>query len=45
VLFSSDLTQPWQKVLEYYCLRFQIEFNFRDSVALHYASVPMISLT
>ena len=31
VLFSSDLTLPWQQVLEYYCLRFQIEFNFRDA--------------
>jgi len=31
VLFSSDLTLPWQQVLEYYCLRFQLEFNFRDA--------------
>jgi putative transposase len=31
VLFSSDLTLPWQQVIEYYCLRFQIEFNFRDA--------------
>lgn len=31
VRFSSDLALPWQQVLEYYCLRFQIEFNFRDA--------------
>jgi putative transposase len=31
VLFSSDLTLSWQKVMDYYCLRFQIEFNFRDA--------------
>jgi putative transposase len=31
VLFSSDLTLPGQQVLEYYSLRFQIEFNFRDA--------------
>ena len=31
VLFSSDLTLPWGLLLDYYCLRFQIEFNFRDA--------------
>jgi len=31
ILFSSDLALPWDQVLEYYCLRFQLEFNFRDA--------------
>lgn len=31
VLFSSDLALSWQKVRDYYCLRFQIEFTFRDA--------------
>ena len=31
VLFSSDLELGWEKLLEYYALRFQIEFNFRDA--------------
>jgi len=31
VLFSSDLTLPWDKLVDYYCLRFQLEFNFRDA--------------
>jgi hypothetical protein len=31
ILFSSDLALSWQKVMDYYCLRFQIEFNFRDA--------------
>jgi putative transposase len=31
VLFSSDLTLPWNQLIEYYRLRFQIEFNFRDA--------------
>ncbi|MCA1638487.1 MAG: transposase, partial [Acidobacteria bacterium] len=31
VLFSSDLELDWDKLLEYYGLRFQIEFNFRDA--------------
>jgi putative transposase len=31
ILFSSDLTLAWDKVIEYYHLRFQIEFNFRDA--------------
>jgi putative transposase len=30
-LFSSDLTLGWQEMLDYYALRFQIEFNFRDA--------------
>lgn len=30
-LFSSDLTLAWQEMLDYYALRFQIEFNFRDA--------------
>lgn len=31
ILFSSDLGLCWDKLLDYYCLRFQIEFNFRDA--------------
>lgn len=31
ILFSSDLDLPYDKLIDYYCLRFQIEFNFRDS--------------
>jgi len=31
VLFSSDLELPYDKLVDYYCLRFQIEFNFRDA--------------
>lgn len=31
VLFSSDLTLAYDKLILYYRLRFQIEFNFRDA--------------
>lgn len=31
VLFSSDLELSWDKLIKYYSLRFQIEFNFRDA--------------
>ena len=31
ILFSSDLQLKWEKIVEYYGLRFQIEFNFRDA--------------
>jgi putative transposase len=31
VLFSSDLELSWEQMVEYYSLRFQIEFNFRDA--------------
>jgi putative transposase len=31
ILFSSDLGLAWEKVIDYYRLRFQIEFNFRDA--------------
>jgi putative transposase len=31
VLFSSDLELAYDKVVDYYRLRFQIEFNFRDA--------------
>ena len=31
ILFSSDLNLKWDKILSYYRLRFQIEFNFRDA--------------
>jgi putative transposase len=31
LLFSSDLTLAFDKLIDYYSLRFQIEFNFRDA--------------
>jgi len=30
-LFSSDLQLSYEKIIDYYSLRFQIEFNFRDA--------------
>lgn len=31
ILFTCDTELSWEKVVEYYSLRFQIEFNFRDA--------------
>jgi len=31
ILFSSDLDLDFEKLIDYYKLRFQIEFNFRDA--------------
>jgi putative transposase len=31
ILFSTDLDLEWDKRVDYYRLRFQIEFNFRDA--------------
>jgi hypothetical protein len=31
ILFSTDLEQPYDKIIQFYSLRFQIEFNFRDA--------------
>lgn len=31
ILFSSDLDQTYDQIIDYYALRFQIEFNFRDA--------------
>ena len=31
ILFSSELTLPYDQLIDYYRLRFQIEFNFRDA--------------
>jgi putative transposase len=31
ILFSSDLAQNYAQIIDYYTLRFQIEFNFRDA--------------
>jgi putative transposase len=31
ILFSTDLEQGYEKIIDYYSLRFQIEFNFRDA--------------
>jgi putative transposase len=31
ILFSSALDLPYDMLRDYYCLRFQIEFNFRDA--------------
>lgn len=30
-MFSSDLSLSYEKIIDYYKLRFQIEFNFRDA--------------
>jgi putative transposase len=31
ILFSTDLQQDYDKIIKFYSLRFQIEFNFRDA--------------
>ena len=31
ILFSSDLELTYAQIIDYYTLRFQIEFNFRDA--------------
>jgi len=31
ILFSSDRRQTYDQIIDYYTLRFQIEFNFRDA--------------
>jgi putative transposase len=31
ILFSTDLEQPYDKIIKFDSLRFQIEFNFRDT--------------
>jgi putative transposase len=31
VLFSSDVTLGYEQLIDYYRLRFQLEFNFRDA--------------
>ena len=31
ILFYSDLNLSFEKIIDYYKLRFQIEFNFRDA--------------
>ena len=31
ILFSTDLELDWKNIIDYYRLRFQIEFNFRDT--------------
>jgi IS4 transposase len=31
VLFLTDVELDWEKLVDYYSLRFQIEFNFRDA--------------
>jgi len=31
ILFSTDLKQAYEKIIKFYSLRFQIEFNFRDA--------------
>jgi hypothetical protein len=31
ILFSTDLEQDYAKIIKFYSLRFQIEFNFRDA--------------
>ena len=41
-LFSSDLTLDAEKMIEYYSLRFQIEFNFRDGGLQDFMNVNKI---
>ena len=31
LLFTSDLLLSYDKIIDFYCLRFQLEFNFRDA--------------
>jgi putative transposase len=31
ILFSTNLEQPYDQIVKFYSLRFQIEFNFRDA--------------
>jgi putative transposase len=31
ILFSTDLARPYDLLRDYYCLRFQLEFHFRDA--------------
>lgn len=31
ILFSTDLKQAYEKIIKFYSLRYQIEFNFRDA--------------
>ena len=31
LLFSTDLELDYKKMVDFYSLRFQIEFNFRDA--------------
>jgi hypothetical protein len=31
ILFSTDLELGYEQLIDYYCLRFQLEFNFRDA--------------
>jgi hypothetical protein len=31
ILFSTDLEQPYENIIKFYSLRFQIEFSFRDA--------------
>ncbi len=31
ILFSTDLEQAYDKIIQFYSLRYQIEFNFRDA--------------
>lgn len=31
ILFSSEVDLSWEKIVQYYALRFQIEFNFREA--------------
>lgn len=48
-LFSTDLDLPYEKLYDYYTLRFQIEFNFRDAKQYwgldHFMNVKQIVVT
>jgi hypothetical protein len=49
VLFSSDLTLSAEKIIAFYSLRFQIEFNFRDAKQFwgleDFMTVPQTAVT
>ena len=44
ILFSSEVGLAWEKLLDYYSLRFQIEFNFRD-VKQHFGLEDFMNTT
>lgn len=44
ILFSSDENLEWEKIIDYYALRFQIEFNFRE-VKQHFGLEDFMNTT
>lgn len=43
VLFSSDLALAYDSLIDYYALRFQIEYNFRDA-KLHWSQEDFVNV-